>query len=125
MLKEVEKSNIAYLLRSIFFKSKPISFPIQFLKTATGRSATLLILNYFKKLGIVKNQNTTIMVPKWICISYLQLLRKHCSPILKVNTSAKLALIYHQWGFPQNMEEIEDYCLRKNITIIEFKKSSR
>lgn len=119
MLNEVEKPNITYLIRSIFFRSKPIPFPIQFLKTATGRSATLLILNYFKKIGIIKNQNTTIIVPKWICISYLQLLRKHCSPILKVNTSAKLALIYHQWGFPQNMEEIKDYCSRKNITMIE------
>jgi dTDP-4-amino-4,6-dideoxygalactose transaminase len=119
LLNEVEKPNINYLIKAISFRYKPISFPIQFLKTATGRSATLLILNYFKKIGIIKNQNTTIIVPKWICISYLQLLRKHCSPILKVNTSAKVALIYHQYGFPQNMEEIEDYCLRKNITIVE------
>lgn len=119
MIYEVEIPNAINLLRSIFYKSSPIYFPGNFLNTATGRSATHLVLNYLKKTGIIEDKNSTVIVPKWMCISYLQLLRKHCSPILKIDKSAKAALIFHQYGFPQNMDEIMDFCDSKKITVIE------
>ena len=89
MIYEVETPNAMSLLRSITYESSPINFPAYFLNTASGRSATLLVLNYLKKTGIIKDKNTTIIVPKWMCISYLQLLRKHCSPILSTDKPAK------------------------------------
>ena len=119
MVYEAETVNTINLVQSIFYRSSPISFPVNFLNTATGRSATLLVINYLKKTGTIEDKNTTIIVPKWMCISYLQLLRKHCSPILKIDNSAKAALVFHQYGFPQNMDEVMDYCDRKKLIVIE------
>ena len=104
---------------SIFYKTSPIDFPSNFLSTVTGRSATFHILNYLKKTGIIKDKNTPVIVPKWLCFSFLQLLRKHCSPILRYDSSARIAIVFHQYGFPQNMDEIMDYCGRKKIIVIE------
>ncbi len=119
MIYEVEIPNAWNLIRSIFYKTSPIDFPGYFLSTATGRSATFHILNYLRKTGIIKDKNSPIIVPKWLCISFLQLIRKHCSPILKHDSSARLAIVFHQYGFPQNMDEIMDYCSRKKIIVIE------
>ena len=119
MIYEVEIPGTLKLMQSVFYKSSPIKFPGYFLSTSTGRSALFLILNYLKKTGIIKDKNTTILVPKWLCISLVHLARKHCSPIINSGHSPKMVLIYHQYGFPQDMDEIMDYCDRMNITIIE------
>ena len=119
MIYEVEIPRTLDLMQSVFYKSSPIKFPGFFLSTSTGRSAMFLILNYLKTTGIIKDKNTTILVPKWLCTSVVHLARKHCSPILSTDHSPKMVLVYHQYGFPQDMDEIMDHCDRMNITIIE------
>ena len=119
MIYEVENPNLRTLLNSFYYRPTQIDFPISFLKTATARAATLLIFNYLKNIGIIKDTNSLITVPKWLCLTYIQLLRKHCSPILTYTPSTRAAVIFHQYGFPQNMDEIMDFGDRKKITIIE------
>ena len=119
MVREVEIPNSSSLRRSVLYKATPIDYPTYFLNTASARAATLIILKYFKKTGIIKDNNSLIMVPKWLCQTYVQLFRKHCSPILTYAPSIKAAVIFHQYGFPQDMNEIMDYCDRMNISIIE------
>nr|NQU89516.1 DegT/DnrJ/EryC1/StrS aminotransferase family protein [Bacteroidota bacterium] len=72
-----------------------------------------------KTKKIIIDKNELILIPRWLCISFIQLLRKHCSPVLNVSSSVKIAIVFHQYGFPQNMDEVMDYCDRKKITVIE------
>ncbi len=120
MIYEVEICGLHRIISALLTRSESIPFPGHWVSTVTARSAMLLILSYLKKTGVIEDKNSFFLVPQWLCISMLQMMRKHCSPTLDAGCGKiRAALVYHQYGFPQNMDEIVDYCDRKGIVVIE------
>jgi hypothetical protein len=96
-----------------------IPFPTRWLSTATARWAMVHVLTYLRMRGVLENKNSQLLVPQWLCLSFLQLLRKYSSPTLDVSQPVKVAIPYHQYGFPQDMDEVLDYADRKGIVLVE------
>ncbi|MBI4283292.1 MAG: DegT/DnrJ/EryC1/StrS family aminotransferase [Chloroflexi bacterium] len=120
MVYEVELCNLRRIISALLKPAEPISFPVHWVNTVTARSAMLLILSYLQKTGVIEDKNSLFLVPQWLCISMLQMMRKHCSPTLDPGCrTIRAVLVYHQYGFPQNMDEVLDYCDRKGIVVIE------
>lgn len=117
---EVEVCNVGHIARNLFNKkNKTIPLPGYVLETVTGRAAMTNILLFLRDTGVLKDKNDLCFVPQWMCVAFLQSIRKYCSPVPTYSDGVKVAVVYHQYGFPQNMDEIMNYSDRKNILIIE------
>jgi hypothetical protein len=95
------------------------SFPGLWLSTGTGRGAMTLILRYLHSVGVLGDKNTPVLVPRWLCISLLQSMRKLCAPTLDRRAPARAVLLYHQYGFPQDLDAVLDECDRRGLVVIE------
>jgi len=86
--------------------------------TASGRSAIRAVLLYLKGRGDLKEDQTVLISP-WVCISVYQTIQREARLTLRNNTTTSAVLLYHQFGFPQKMEEIQGLCKSMGMTIIE------
>jgi len=89
------------------------------LYTGTGRAALRIILEHLTIKGILANKNSEILIPQWLCQSVAYTLSRFCHPTISVTNNIKALMVYHQYGFPQNMDEICGFCEENNITLIE------
>jgi hypothetical protein len=87
--------------------------------TNSGRVALRIILDYLKLNGQIKNKNTEVLVPHWMCMGVIMSMHKICFPSLSISKNTKGIIIYHQYGFPQNMNEIMPVAEQNNWFIIE------
>lgn len=87
--------------------------------TNSGRAALRVILDYLKLQGQISNKNIEVLVPQWMCMSVSMFMHKICFPSLSASTNTKGIMIYHQYGFPQNMDEILPIAEQNNWFVIE------
>ena len=119
---EVELADGLRLARAMVPRGRAdreVPFPTRWISTVTGRAAMVHALSLLRKRGVLADRNAPILVPQWLCTSFLQLVQKHASPTLSLAVEPKVAVVYHQYGFPQDMDEVLDYADRKKITVIE------
>lgn len=95
------------------------SLPSKVLCTGSGRAALRIILEHLTSQGILSNKNDEVLVPQWLCQSVLHTMHRFCFPTVTVNKNLKGVLVYHQYGYPQNMDEICDFCDENNLFLIE------
>jgi dTDP-4-amino-4,6-dideoxygalactose transaminase len=111
-----------YLLPSFFsdffFKKKYI-FSKNIFYTGSGKSSISLILSFLKNEQVIKDKTCNIDVPKWMCYYIYNIIQEHCNPTFVNTGDSKLFYAYHQYGFPQNMDKIKDYCENKKLILIE------
>lgn len=89
------------------------------LYTGTGRAALRMILEYYTQNKNLTNRNDQVLVPQWMCQSVLYSMNRFCNPCLKMSSDVKGVLAYHQYGFPQKIDEIYDFCEDKELFLIE------
>jgi len=89
------------------------------LYTGSGRAALRIILEYLKFEGVLNNKNDQVLIPRWMCQSVIHTMHRFCFPTLTMNKNVKGVLVYHQYGYPQNMDEICNFCEENNLFIIE------
>jgi dTDP-4-amino-4,6-dideoxygalactose transaminase len=124
LIKEKEFCNANNLLKNIF-KPKPVvnavlnNIGAQVTLTNTGRVALRIILDYFISQGRIEDKNTKILVPRWICNSVYHTIHKVCFPVLTPTPDTRGVLVYHQYGFPQNMHRIMEEAKSNNWFMIE------
>lgn len=87
--------------------------------TFSGRSAIALILEYLRGRGELSNKSDQFLVPEWMCNSVLALMHNYGFPTTTMNEKVRIILTYHQWGFPQKMDEIISLAKRQNAFVIE------
>lgn len=87
--------------------------------TGSGKAAIKIVLDYLKINGIIENKNSEILVPQWLGYWVYNMMHKTAFPCLTYNDKVKVMFVYHQYGFPQNMDEIMDFAERKRVIIIE------
>lgn len=120
-IEEVEYAKLNFLKN--LFGTFPLKvfegFPAKVLFTGTARAALRIILEYLTKKGILLNKNDQVLVPQWLCQSVFHTMHRFCFPSLSMNSGTKGLLVYHQYGFPQNMDEICNFCEEKGLFLIE------
>jgi len=87
--------------------------------TGSGRAALRVILEHCCNKGIFRDRNDEILIPRWLCQSVIQTLQRFCQPTFTVTGNTKAVLAYHQYGFPQKMDIIAEFCSRKGLYLIE------
>lgn len=120
LIEEVQYSKLNFL-KFLFEKheNKVLEHvPSKVLYTGSGRAALRIILEYLKSKRFLET-NDQILVPLWMCQSVLYTMQRFCFPTISLNKNIKGILVYHQYGYPQNMDEICEYCDENNLFIIE------
>jgi len=87
--------------------------------TFSGKSAISLLLRFFRENGRLKDKSDQLLVPEWLGSWVYMTIHKFCFPTAAMNSKVKGILLYHQWGFPQRMEKVIDFCKAHNLFIIE------
>lgn len=87
--------------------------------TGSGKAAINIIFEYLKAIGVLKDKNSEILVARWLGYWVYNIIHKVAFPCLTYNEKVKVIFVYHQYGFPQNMDEIMDFAQRKKLIIIE------
>ena len=111
---------LLYLLgdyQNLLFKDVDPTFSVRY--TGSGRAALRIILDYYKKSCILPDKNTPVLVPRWMCYSVLSSMQKFCNPVLKSSNDLQGILVFHQYGFPQDMDTIGDFCSDHDLFLIE------
>lgn len=87
--------------------------------TLCARSALRVILLHLRQTGELPDKNAEVLVPQWICNAAYQTFHKLCFPTNRPTSRLRGVFVYHQYGFPQNMQAIEARCAEEGLFIIE------
>lgn len=87
--------------------------------TGSGKAAIKIVLDYLKTIGVIENKNSEILVPRWLGYWVYNMIHKTAFPSFTYNQNIKVMLVYHQYGFPQDMDKIIDFAQDKKLVIIE------
>ena len=105
--KNAEQSLLKYLEN--YYKSK-VSL------TNSGRVGLYLGLQYYNFSGA---RESHILVPKYISSCVLNILNKNAFPVRKLDDQTKAVLVFHQWGYPQKMDEVMAFAKDKKLIVVE------
>lgn len=87
--------------------------------THSGKSGLNHVFSYLRASKILENKNSKILAPPWLGYWVYNAMRPHGCPVLHDDPEVKVVLVYHQYGFPQDLDEIKDYCSRRRLVFIE------
>jgi len=96
-----------------FFKLLELSTGLRFIPFACGRSA---MVSGLKALGLQRTDE--ILVPPFLGQCVLSALSRAVFPAMSPSGRSRAILVYHQFGFPQDIRAIESYAHDKNLTIL-------
>lgn len=87
--------------------------------TLCARSALRAMLLYLRETGVLADKTAQILTPQWACTTLYQTFHKLCFPANRPNRDLSGVMIYHQYGFPQNMAAISERCREDGLFVIE------
>lgn len=87
--------------------------------TFSGKSAIAILLRYFRSIGDLGSRADQILVPHWLGGWVYMSMHEYCFPTTTLNSLVKGIFVYHQWGFPQNMDDIMEFCRQNGLFCIE------
>lgn len=102
--------------------TKPASFgelEPHFMPVFSGKSAIALVLEYYRSKKILRTKMDHVLVPSWLGSWVYMTMLHSCFPTTSNSGSVKGVMVYHQWGFPQKMEQILELCKRNDLFCIE------
>lgn len=85
----------------------------------SGKGAISLVLRYLTEKKILANRLDEIMVADWIAYGVYNQMQPYAFLAKKVSERTKALFVYHQYGFPQNMDAILEFARAKNLLVIE------
>lgn len=87
--------------------------------TFAGKSALSMVLRYCRAQGVLADKSEQMLVPEWLGTWVYMTMHNYCFPTTVMNKKVRALMVYHQWGFPQKMEEIEKFARTRGLFIIE------
>lgn len=87
--------------------------------THSGKSALNHVFAHLRATKVLENKNSKILTPPWLGYWVYNALRPHGFPVLHDDSGVKAALVYHQYGFPQDLDAIKNRCADRGIAIVE------
>jgi dTDP-4-amino-4,6-dideoxygalactose transaminase len=121
--REVESINIKDLFISSLRKNNNEalnSFSFNDLEfVGSGKSGISLILRYLRHKGVIPDRTYEMLVPQWLGPWVYSQIGNYVFPSKHLSDKTKILLMYHQYGFPQNINKIKSFALDNKLTIIE------
>lgn len=85
----------------------------------SGKGAIALVFKYLIAKGRIVNKLDEIMVADWVGSWVYNQIQPFAFPAKKFSDRTKALFVYHQYGFPQNMDKILEFAHDKKLIIIE------
>lgn len=85
----------------------------------SGKGAITLVLKYLANKNIITDRNDEMIVSDWIGTWVYNEMLPWIFPVKKFSEKAKVIFVYHQYGFPQDMDKILEFAREKNLIVIE------
>jgi dTDP-4-amino-4,6-dideoxygalactose transaminase len=85
----------------------------------SGKSVLALLLQWYRKTGALRDRSDELLVPRWLGAPVYAVIHPFCFPTTTMNERVRGVLVYHQWGFPQDMEALQGFCTAKKLFLIE------
>lgn len=124
MIYEVEKNYLTSYLRSLLSPA-PTELPLSFgndqliTLTSSGKAALHLILEWLRSQKILRDKTDTILTPRWLGNWVYKTIHQTALPTDIPSHRTRAVLVYHQYGFPQNMDVVLDESRHRGLVIIE------
>jgi len=124
MYYEVPKTPLPKILHDfLILKRKALDFAVKegyfVIPTASGKSSMHLILEWLRFKGILTSRMDEIMVPPWMGAWVYKTMHSHGFPQMVLTPQTKVLWVYHQYGFPQDMDAIQKVARERNLIVIE------
>ncbi len=87
--------------------------------TSTARSALRPVLLHLRRTGALPDENSEVLVPRWVCTALYNATQKICFPSTQDTSSLRGVFVYHQYGFPQKLDRIAQRCRDRKLFLIE------
>jgi len=117
IIREVEKPHLKDLIK------KPERQLEEFLPgvkvIGSGKGAIAIILKYLIEKRIIRTKLDEAMVADWIGYWVYNQIQSFVRPTKRFSDRTKVIFVYHQYGFPQNMDKILEFANDKKLIVIE------
>lgn len=80
-------------------------------------SARAVIYHTVKHFGLKRQDH--ILVPDFLCQSILNILNTTSFPVKYPDERTRAVLVFHQWGYPQKMDEVMGEAKRRGFIVVE------
>lgn len=87
--------------------------------TGSGKAAISIVLRYLHKKGTLSTKMDEVLMPKWVGYWVYNQVNEFARPVFSAHEKLKVIMPYHQYGFPQKMDEIQEYANSIGAVIIE------
>jgi hypothetical protein len=87
--------------------------------TGSGKAAIALVLRYLKSEGVIAAKTDEVLMPQWLGYWVYNQVNEFARPVFSVGKTPKVIMPYHQYGFPQQMDEIKEYARSVGAVVIE------
>lgn len=85
----------------------------------SGKGAITLVLRYLTAKKIIADRNDEMIVADWIGTWVYNQMAPLIFPVKRFSERTKVIFVYHQYGFPQDMDSILAFAREKNLVVIE------
>lgn len=119
IIREVEKPKFKDLISFSKFKSTVGNILEDIKVVGSGKGAIAIILRYLIEKKIISNKLDEILVPDWIGYWVYNQIQPFAFPVKRFSDKTKAIIIYHQYGWPQDMDKILRFAKEKNLIVIE------
>jgi hypothetical protein len=92
---------------------------VELVLTGSGKGALAAVLRYFHSVGRLENKNTPVMVPRWLGSWVYNVMLKSCFPDNAAGPRTAGLLIYHQYGYPQDLDALMGEASRRGWFVVE------
>jgi hypothetical protein len=87
--------------------------------TGSGKAAIALIFRYLKSVGALSSKTDGVLMSPWLGYWVYNQVNEFARPVFSLGPSVKVIMPYHQYGFPQNIQEINDYARSIGAVVVE------
>jgi len=125
IIREVEKPNIRDLIGLVNHQfwdrqkilKKDILNGIKIV--GSGKGAIALVFKYLSERRVVKSKLDEVIMADWLGSWVYNQIQPFAFPAKKISNRTKVLFVYHQYGFPQDMDKILEFAHDKKLIVIE------
>ena len=87
--------------------------------TSSYLGALSIVLSYFREIGHLEDKNAEVWVPQLMETLKYNIILKHCFPSVVQSDTTRGIIVFHQNGYPQNLNRIVTLAEENNWFLIE------
>ncbi len=85
----------------------------------SGKAGISHVFSFLRSSKVLQDRNSQVLVPPWLGYWVYNAIRPHGNPVLHDDPEVKAAFVYHQYGFPQDLDKIRERCRPRGVAVVE------